>query len=126
LDKIEALQSEHENFVPDDKFLRRIPWWHLKPSGEISSAAFQNDAATNSFSTNWNKLSSEEKTLENFPGFGLVSITAKLSWDLGQEIEWNPLDDNTAHCEIVGHKTESICKKFRNGAEPLRYPKKPD
>lgn len=111
------------NFVENDKFLRRIPWWHLKESGEISSAAFQNDHGTNSFSTNWMKLSSIDDTLKNHPGFGVASITAKLCWSLGQKPKWTPVEDNTAHCDIIGRKTESICRKLRNGAEKIELPK---
>lgn len=124
MEQTEALHLDGANFVPDDKFLRRIPWWHLKPTGEISSAAFQNDGETNSFSTNWMKLSSIEDTLRNDPGFGVASISAKLCWELAQETRWTPVDDNVAHCDIFGHKTESISKKFRSGAELLVVPKK--
>ena len=113
-----------ESFVASDNFLRRIPPWHLKGSGQISSAAFQNDDGTTSFSTNWMKLSSVEDTLRNYPHFGVASISAKLCWELAQEIQWTPVNDNVAHCDIVGHKTESISKKFRNGAEYLVLPKK--
>jgi hypothetical protein len=123
LDKTEALQ-QNVTFVAEDKFLRRIPEYHLKPGGEISSAAFQNDRGTNSFSTNWMKLTTIEDTLKNNPGFGLVSISAKLCWENQQTPVYAPVDENAAHCEIVGHKTESIRRKIRSGAEFLVYPKK--
>lgn len=126
MDQTQNIRFNGDNFVANDKFLRRIPWWHLKRSGEISSAAFQNDGGTNSFSTNWMKLSSIEDTLRNHPGFGLASISAKLCWDLNQKIKWEPLEDNVAHCEIVGRKTDSISKKLRDGAEPLVYPQRLD
>lgn len=112
--------------VDEDQFLRRIPPWHVKPTGEISSAAYQNDPGENSFSTNWLKFSSVEATLRDHQDFGVASIQARLCWDLKQEIEWTPKDDNTAHSDVIGHKTESIHKKFRNGATILVYPKKPE
>lgn len=118
------LRFNGKNFVPHDKFLRRIPPWHLKQSGEISSAAFQNDKDKNSFSTNWMKLSSPEDTLRDYPTFGVASLSASLCWDLGQKIDWTPAEDNVAHCDIVGRKTESISRKFRNGAEYLLVPKR--
>lgn len=124
MERIEALNVNGGNFVPEDKFLRRIHPLDLKPTGEISSAAFQNDKGTNSFSTNWLKLSSVEETLKNHSEFGVASISAKLCWGFKQEIEWEPLDDNVAHCEIVGHKTRSLCQKMRDGAEYIVYPKK--
>ncbi len=68
-----------EGFVANDKFLRRIPPMYLKKTGEISSAAFQNASGTNSFSTNWMKLSSVEDTLRNYLDFGVASVSAPLS-----------------------------------------------
>ena len=122
----EAISFGGQKFVPNDKFLRRIPWWHLKKTGEISSAAFQNDRGTNSISTNWMKLSSVLETLRGHDGFGVASITAELCWGLAQIIEWEPAEDNVAHCDIVGRKTESITKKFRDGAKYLVLPVQPD
>lgn len=113
-------------FVVKDKFLRRIPPWHLKSSGEISSAAFENDKGKNSFSTNWLKLSSIDDTLKSFPEYGVAAISAELCWNLGQNIEWTPTDDNVAHTDILGKKTESTRKKIRNGAEYLIFPQKID
>lgn len=113
-----------EGFVEGDKFLRRIPPLHLKDSGQISSAAFENYDNTNSFSTNWMKLSSVDDTLRSYPDFGVASLSAKLCWSLSQEIQWTPLEDNVAHCDIFGHKTHSIRKKLRDGAEYLVLPKK--
>ena len=123
MDQVQDLRFNGKNFVPNDKFLRRIPPLHLKQSGEISSAAFQNDKHKDSFSTNWMKLSSPEDTLRDYPTFGVASLSANLCWGLGQKIDWTPTDGNVAHCDIVGRKTESISKKFRNGAEYLILPK---
>lgn len=122
----EAIRSGVPKFVPNDKFLRRIPPLHLKKSGEISSAAFHNSSGTNRMSTNWMKLSSIDDTLRDFPSFGIASIKAELCWSLSQEIEWTPDEDCVAHCDVIGNKTESISKKFRDGAEYLKFPKHTD
>ena len=126
MSELEAIGFGVQKFVPNDKFLRRIPPLHLKKSGEISSAAFQNTSGTNRMSTNWMKLSSVEDTLRDYPYFGVASITAELCWELSQEIEWTPAEDSVAHCDVVGNKTASISKKFRDGAEYLKFPKRPD
>ena len=123
---MQAISFGDQKFVPNDKFLRRIPPLHLKKSGEISSAAFQNTSGTNRMSTNWMKLSSVEDTLKNCNDFGVASIMAELCWKLNQKIEWTPIEDNVAHSDIVGRKTESISKKLRDGAEYIVLPKRPD
>lgn len=118
--------SECDNaphFQPQDQFLRRIPPWHLKESGEVSSAAFDNDPDTpDRMSVNWLKLSSVEHTLSTLPRFGVASITAALCCSLKQQPVYSPAVDNAAHCDIVGHKTRGISRRFRNGAQYLRYP----
>ena len=119
-----GLFFDGRGFVGDDKFLRRIPPIHLKRSGQISSAAFHNSSGTNKMSTNWMKLSSVGSTIRGYPCFGVASIRAELCWGLGQGIEWEPLEDNIAHCNIVGRKTKSISKRFRDGAEYLVLPKR--
>ncbi len=126
MSELEAIGFGGQSFVANDRFLRRIPWWHLKKSGEISSAAFQNDRGTNSMSTNWTKFSSVKETLRDHPDFGVAAVGAGLCWDLAQKIEWTPAEDNVAHCDIAGRKTESITKKFRDGVEYLKFPRRHD
>ena len=126
MSELEAIGFGVQKFVPNDKFLRRIFPLYLKKSGEISSAAFHNTSDTNRMSTNWMKLSSVEDTLKDNPDYGVASITAELCWELSQEIEWTPAEDSIAHCDVVGNKTESISKKFRDGAEYLKFPKRPN
>jgi len=109
-------------FEPRDQFLRRIPPWHLKGPGKVSSAAFQNDNNTDKMSVNWLKLSSVEHTLSGFSGWGVASIGAELCYSLKQEPVYSPARDNPAHCDIVGHKGVGTSKKFRDGAQYLLYP----
>lgn len=120
---IEQNNSDNKfSFVPEDKFFRRIPPWWLKGPRRVSSAAFDNDKDKNSFSTNWQRKSSIEHTLIGHPGFGVASITAELCYSLNQEPKYTPEEDNAAHCDIEGHKTESIKKSFRDRAEYLLFP----
>ena len=109
-------------FEATDQFLRRIPPLLLKKDGKISSAAFHNDRDSDRMSVNWLKLSSVEHTLSGFSGWGVASIFAQLCYSLQQEPVYSPTVDNCAHCDIVGHKTESISKKLRDGAHILRHP----
>ena len=117
--------DKNSPFEATDKFLRRIPPLHLKGPGRISSAAFHNDADTNMMSVNWLKLSSIEHTLSGFEGWGVAAITAELCYSLEQEPMYSPTLDNIAHCDIFGHKTRRISRKFRDGAQYLLYPGNP-
>jgi hypothetical protein len=110
-------------FEPQDQFLRRIPPWHLKGPGKVSSAAFENDPDTpDKMSVNWLKLSSVQHTLSGHPGYGVASITAELCYSLKQQPVHSPLEDNAAHSDIVGDKTRGISRRFRDGAQYLCYP----
>ena len=119
-------ESNKPNNIPTfevkDQFFRRIPPWHLKGPHRISSAAFGNDKGKNEFSANWQRKSSIKHTLNNLSGFGVASFTAELCYSLNQEPKYTPKEDNSAHCDIVGHKTESIKKKFRDCAKYPLYP----
>jgi hypothetical protein len=68
-------------FTETDEFFRRVhprQWNHAKD--RVSSAAFTPER----MSVNWAALSSAEATLQGYEGHGVVSITAKLCWELGQ------------------------------------------
>lgn len=109
-------------FEPQDQFLRRIsPLW-LKAPDKVSSAAFHNAKGTDRMSVNWLALSSVEHTLSGHPGYGVASITAALCYSLQQQPVYSPEEDNVAHCNIVGDKTDAISKRFRDGAQYLCYP----
>lgn len=110
------------SFIPEDQFFRRIPPWHLKGPRRVSSAAFDNDKDTNAFSANWQRKSSIKHTINDFPGFGVASFTAELCYSLNQEPKYTPKEDNSAHCDIIGRKTQSVTKKFRDGVKYLLYP----
>jgi hypothetical protein len=82
-------------------------------------------------SVNWSTLSSVEDTLKGYRGYGVVSITAGLCWNLEQQIEYQPikdhpdLEDNTAHCEVVGKKTTRVRNGFKTGSRWLERPSRP-
>jgi len=94
----------------------------LKGPGKVSSAAFQNEKGKDRMSVNWLKLSSVDHTLSGHPGYGVASITAALCYSLEQQPVYSPAVDNAAHCDIVGHKTQGISRRFRDGAQYLCYP----
>lgn len=55
-------------------------------------------------------------------GFGVASFTAELCYSLNQEPKYTPKEDNPAHCDIIGRKTQSVTKKFRDCVKYLLYP----
>jgi hypothetical protein len=110
-------------FDYEDQFLRRIPPWHFKAPDKISSAAFQNDKGTDRMSVNWLKYSTIDQTIEGLQGFGVARFSAKFCWEVNQEIEHTPGVENSAHCDIIGNKTESICRRFRDNSS---YPVLPN
>jgi len=75
-------------------------------------------------SVDWAALSSGEDTLRDNDEWGLVTLTAELCWEQKQTIEHTPLPDNRAHCDIVGKKTTTVKRAFKEGAKWLRYPRR--
>ena len=73
-------------------------------------------------SVNWSVYSSVAKTLEGREDYGVVSLTAGLSWFLKQDVEYTPHSENTAHTEIVGKKTGSVKNKFKKAVARLHSP----
>lgn len=123
LQQIQEMSEGSQTFVPDDRFLRRIPPIYYNPNtGKVMSAAFQNASGTNRMSVDWTKLSTVDDTLRGYPRFGVASISAELCWFLNQEVERVPSEENPAHCDVVGDKPQSVRRKFRDRAEYPRYP----
>jgi len=117
------INENSQKLHPEDQFLRIIsPIFYDPVKRKVLSGAFQNTSGTNRMSVNSRKLSSIEDTLYGYPGHGVDSITAQLCWLLQQEIEETPVERNSAHCDVVGHKPLSIRRKFRDMADYLRYP----
>lgn len=117
------MNESDQIFAPNDHFLRRIhPMYYNPATGKVSFAAFQNTTHTNRMSVNWVELSGIGETLRGYPAFGVASISAGLCWSLDQEIERTPVEDNPAHCDVIGDKPPAIRRKFRDMAEYLCYP----
>lgn len=107
---------------PTDRFLKWIdpeihwPRGTNKPNG----AAFTNPR----MSVNWAALSTAEKTVEEHPGYGVVSLVPTSCSEAGQQIEYTPLRDNPAHCDIVGNKStpRTVRRSLRKCMDILLYP----
>lgn len=105
-----GLFEPHERFY---KFVSPIQWY--RSEDRPSSSAFRRERE----SVNWEALSSPESTVAGRPGYGVVSVSAKLCIRLRQKIEYTPvkdhpeIPDNPAHCDVVGHKPErTVARKF--------------
>jgi hypothetical protein len=72
-------------------------------------------------SVNWAELSTPEDTIGQFQAWqgrkGVASITAKVFWDVGRTIEYDPLADNSAHTAIVGDDSKKIRRLLAKNAE---------
>jgi len=111
--KLDALSENIASFVlikttihDNDNVHRRIdPVNHLKPNGDISSAAYSDP----SMSTDLERLTTIEKTMKGYVGFGLVSLpVAFLKEECSQEVRHRPLFCNRAHSLVVGKKKNRI------------------
>lgn len=117
---VPAGEGSTAQFESADEFLRRVHpiQWNFQ-EGRVSSAAFT-DAR---MSVNWAASSSVQETIIGLDGYGVVSITAELCWELKQQIEYTPTQENRAHCEVVGRKTKPVRTGFSKGAKVLVRPK---
>ena len=121
--ELSGKNQSDQMFHLEDEFLRRIlPIFFDHSTRKVFSQAFQNARDTNRMSVNYMRLSSVEDTLRNHPKCGVASISAQLCWSLEQEIEAAPEQDNPAHYDVVGHKPQTVRRKFRDSARYLRYP----
>ena len=114
-------------FSGDEEFLRRISPSHFNFSTqEIQSWAFDNlDDTPGRMSVNWSGLATVQETVQDHPGFGVASITARSCYDEKQGIEYTPvkdhpsLRDNPAHCDVVGDKPKGVQRRLRNSVKAL-------
>lgn len=64
--------------------------------------------------------------LEGHPGYGLVSVPARVVRELGLQIEWAPIEGDgargQAHYHVVGNKTGAIRRQLANACEILVRP----
>ena len=107
----------------NDLFYRAIhPDW-IKEDGKVSSAAFSNASQTNRMSVDWAARSTPQETFDRWPQWGdcrgVASITAGVCCQNDQKIEYTPKEDNCAHSDIVGKKTDRIRRNFAKSAKLL-------
>ena len=122
-----SLPYEDDKSILDDAELwRRIPPWHVvedKNRGgmRISKAAFEDHPGGSPMSV----IIGEEvlaagrqahSVVAGYDNFCIASVTAGLARSLNQGIMRNPLDDEPAHAEVFGKKTDSVRKKFAREA----------
>lgn len=108
-------------FEPDERFFKFVhpeAQWNWK----------QDRPGTNVFkyeseSVNWEALATPESTIIRRPAHGVISVNTYLCIFLGQRIEYTPirhdpvLQDNPAHCDIVGNKDMKIARQFAREAK---------
>lgn len=122
-----AMPLEDDKSISDDSQLwRRIPPWHIvddKNLGRkrISKAAFEDHPGGSPMSV---CLGNEVLAAGREPGsviagheeFCLASISAGITRSLKQGIVRKPLDEEPAHAEVFGKKTDGVRKGFANAA----------
>jgi hypothetical protein len=107
------------NPITDDETLhRRIHPIHVKPDGNVSSAAF-NDPQ---MSVDRASLRSADETLHGYDGYGLAAFAAKNARDLEQEVLPAPDLLNPAHALVKGKKTKKTARAFAKLSRLLRRP----
>jgi hypothetical protein len=122
-----SLPYEDDKSILDDAELwRRIPPWHVvedKNRGRrrISKAAFEDhpDGTPMSVVLGQDVLAAGRdaySVVARYDAFCLASVTAGLARSLNQGIMRKPLDDEPAHAEVFGKKTDSVRKKFARAA----------
>jgi len=98
----------------DDDLYRRIHPHFQKENGKISSAVFKQRNPY--LSIDVAKLTTPEKSLANYPDFGLASIVTKSVRNLSLEVYHQPKIDSYAHGIIEGNITDATAKKLTNYA----------
>ena len=105
----------------DDEFYRALrPEW-IKGGGKISPGAFSNASQTDRMSVDWADRSTPQQTFDRWTVWGedrgVASITAGLSWNNAQGIEYTPDESNPAHSDVVGDKPDRVRKNLARGAK---------
>lgn len=108
----------------DDELYRRIPLYWIKPSGNPSSAAFQNTTGTDDMSVDLGKLTTPEKTASAKEDGCVASFYASLARKNEQEVIHTPMVENYAHSSVRGKKTQSIRRKLVKGSRIIFHPEK--
>lgn len=124
-----AVASPYEDdpsILDGDDLWRRIPPWHVvedknRGGKRISKAAFEDHPDGSPMSV----LLAKEVTasgrdahsvIADYDDFCLASVPAGLARSLNQGIVRKPLDDEPAHAEVFGKKTDGVRKRFAREA----------
>jgi len=110
-------------FNEDELYRRFLDVW-LKGDSTISSSAFQNTSNTDEMSVDLARLTTPEKTVSEYPNYGVGSFLAELARKLGQQVLHDPIPGNAAHSKVKGNKTKSIKKKLAKGSTVVLFPPK--
>ena len=120
---------EDDPSIPgDERLLRRIPqtWvdWDEHGNASISSAAFKDEQLSiNLASVMAQDGRAPEDTVRNYPGYGLVAITAAHARSLMQAVAPDPLPEEPAHGVAYGQKKRAgIGGRLRDGAQWVVMP----
>jgi hypothetical protein len=115
--------------IPDDSgLLRRVTPNQIVPDKNLgkrrlSSGAFRDrqlsvdaECLLNAAGLDWTF------SLRDHPNFFLVRLTAGFARGHKQQVNHSPQADNDYHAEVVGPKSESICRALRDGADWVKKP----
>ncbi|NLX56655.1 MAG: hypothetical protein GXY58_16220 [Planctomycetaceae bacterium] len=122
-----SLPLEDDKSISDDSQLwRRIPPWHIvddKNFGRkrISKAAFEDhpDGSAMSVVLGDEVLAAGRQpssVVAGHAGFCLAAVSAGVARSLKQGISRQPLEDEPAHAEVFGKKTDGVRKGFAKAA----------
>jgi hypothetical protein len=109
------------DFRPDELLWRVInPAAHLKPNGELSTAAFSNTSGTSAMSVDCAQLSTPQESAARMaynPRI-VAPLTVGLCTEQGQTVEHTPTSSppNPAHCDVVGRKPPGVQRALRDFA----------
>lgn len=109
----------------ETRLYRRVSPQFIKPEGDtfrVSSGAFQNTSGTNEMSVSLGDTLEEIGTepaslLDDFPGYGLVSLTAGLVRGEEQTVRRSPTEQDPAHGDVIGEKSGGRRKRFARQLE---------
>lgn len=101
----------HHSWVYPDGTLKRLAYMlHGKPDGEASV-----DLAR--------LTTPQDSAQRGKPGTGVGLIIVSVPRMLGFKVEYRPLTDNSAHCQIEGPNTKELCKKLAEATSIVIPPK---
>lgn len=122
------LPADDHAIRDDDRALRRVhPKWVVRESDgtvRLSSAAFRDDEMSINLKSLMSKAGRPpEDTLTGYPDFGLAEIVVADIRSLKLGVVAAPTQEEPAHAIVTGRKTQSVCRKLRDRAACLVWPR---